>query len=92
MYIHSAEFRFAIALHHAQKLPSVSLVKGGMVGHKIQGIDSFCFHIIANEAEQSACYPLATFIRFRIDGADVGSQIFAVMKVVFNHTQAADDS
>ena len=35
MDIHSCHIRFAVALHHAEKLPAVALIKTGVVGDQI---------------------------------------------------------
>ena len=35
MDIHSCHIRFAVALHHAEKLPAVALIETGVVGDQI---------------------------------------------------------
>ena len=38
----------------AQVFPAVSLVKGGMVGYKIEGIDPVFFHFGVHEAQEAS--------------------------------------
>lgn len=58
MYIHPGQFRLSFSLNHAQKFPSITLVKKRMVCQKIQGIDVFFLHIPACEIQQLTCNAL----------------------------------
>ena len=39
--IHPRHIRFAVALHHAQEFPTVSLIERGMVGYEIGRRNAF---------------------------------------------------
>ena len=47
--------------------------------------------LVAIDAKQVPGNSFATIFRFSIYCADIGCQVFSVMKVIFNHTQATDN-
>ena len=91
MDIHPAHIRLAVALHHAQKFPTVSLVKTCMVRNQINRGDPLGFHIIHNDSKQLPRNAFAAAGFFRIYRSDVGGKVLSVVKVVFNNAHAAND-
>ena len=49
---HPGQFRLSFSLNHAQKFPSITLVKKRMVCQKIQGIDVFFIHNLLEDAAE----------------------------------------
>lgn len=82
---------FSVTLYHTEKFPTVALIKSGMVGEQINRGDPVATQIFHGHIEQLPGDALAAVIRFRIHSANVGGEIFAVVKIIFNHTQATDD-
>ena len=85
-------FFLAIALHHAVKLPAVTLIKRGVVSNKVKGADSACVHICAHKVQQRPGNALAADVRLRVNGTNVWGKVFPVMEVVFNHTHTAKNA
>ena len=92
MDIQPRGFFLAIALHHAVKLPAVTLIKRGVVSNKVKGADSACVHICAHKVQQRPGNALAADIRLRVNGTNVWGKVFPVMEVVFNHTHTAKNA
>lgn len=91
MDIHPGLARFAVALHHAQKLPAVTLVEACVVRDEVNRGDPPGSHVLHRHIEQTAGDAPAPVALFRVDRADVGGKVLPVVEVVFDHTQAADD-
>ena len=89
--IHSRHISLPIALNMAQKFPAVAFVKSGVVGQEVNGGDSLGFQVFHGHGQQVACNALATVGFICVNGADVGGEVFSIMKIVFNDTETADD-
>lgn len=91
MDIHPGLARFAVALHHAQKLPAVPLIEARVVRDEVNRGDPPGSYILHRHIEQTAGDAPAPVALFRVDRADVGGKVLPVVEVVFDHAQAADD-
>ena len=75
MNIHPGHIGFAIALYHAQKLPSVLLIGANMVGHQIGRRDTFGAQIFHSHIQQLPCDTLTAVAFLRVHGADIANWI-----------------
>ena len=91
MDVHPRHLRLTVPLHHAEEFPAVALIKPGEIRDQIQGADASGAHVLHSHIEQPTGDPPAAAVCFRIDRADIRSQILAVMEVVFNDSQPSDD-
>ena len=57
MDVHAGRL-FIASADHTKELPSISFVEPGMIGQKIQRVDSHRRHVIADILEKKACDPL----------------------------------
>ena len=91
MHIHPRHLLVPVALHHAEKLPAVPLIKRGMAGNQIKRRDSERLHVRADKREKRACDAMSAELFLHIQRAEVGLQILPVMKIILNNSGAADD-
>ena len=91
MDVYSGRLRLAVALHHAEKRPAVALIKGSVVGQKIERIDAAHFHVGADEMQKRARDTAASVMRLRVYGADVERKVVPIVKIVFDHAHTCDD-
>ena len=92
MDVHPGHILFTIALDQAEKLPAVPFVKPGMICDQIDRRDTFGLKVIDCHIEQMPRDTYAAMIFFRIYSAHIRAQVFSVMEVIFNNSQAADDT
>ena len=90
MDIHPCQIGFAVALHHAKELPSVPFIETGVVGNEINRRNAFGTQILHSHMQQVSGNAPAAERFFGIYCANIGSQIFSVMEIVFDDTRSAN--
>ena len=91
MDIHPGQIGFAIALNHAQELPAVALIKVGMVGDQIGRGNALGPQIFHSHIQQLPGNALTTVAFLCIYGTNIRCQILAVVEVVLDHAQTANN-
>lgn len=72
VYIHPGQFLFSLPLNHAQKFPFVTLIKGSVIGNKIQGMNSLFLHLPADMSQQTARNAMTAEFFLHKDSAYIG--------------------
>lgn len=62
-----------------------------MHGEKIEGVDAEALHIPADRVQQLSGNAPAAVRFLHMDGADIGGQVGAVMEIILDDAQPADD-
>ena len=89
--IHSAFAFFSVALHHAIKLPAVPFMETRVIGDQVNGRYARFAQFLHRRMQQVPCDAPTAIGFFRVDRADVRRQVLAVVKIVFDHAESADD-
>ena len=90
--IHTAGRVLSVPVGEAVEFPSVPLVEGGVVGEEVEGGNALFLHVGADVIQQLPCQAPSAAVGFDIQGADIGSEVGAVVEVVGNDPRAADDA
>ena len=81
MPVHPEQARGIRLRNHAQELPAVPLIKGGVLRDQIEGGAAQPGHIRAGVRQQRARHPTAAEALLHPEGAEVGAQIPAELVV-----------
>lgn len=82
----------SVPVGEAVEFPSVPLVEGGVVGEEVEGGNALSLHVGADVIQQLPCQAPSAAVGFDIQGADIGSEVGAVVEVVGDDPRAADDA
>ena len=75
----------AIFFHHTEKFPATPLIEAGMPCEQIGFPNTEGIQIFAGQVKQILGKALLAAVLLNVYGADIGSQVLALVKVIFNN-------